>query len=83
MKEANAEIEDMNEMILRSWEKIKDEKLKKESAIRRYRIVRSASEELVTHYQKVEHELAAYKCKQTGWIQRKKYNELQGKTDKM
>jgi hypothetical protein len=43
LKEANGEIEDMNDMILRSWEWLGDEKLKKESAIRRYRIARSAS----------------------------------------
>ena len=43
LKERDEEIEEMNEMILRSWERLGDEKLKKESAIRRYRIVRSSS----------------------------------------
>ena len=70
LKDAKEEIEEMNEMILRSWERLGDEKLKKQSAIRRYRIVRSASQELVTHYKKVEDELAAYKCEENGWIER-------------
>ena len=43
LKDADEEIEEMNEMILRGWERLGDEKLKKESAIRRYRIVRSSS----------------------------------------
>jgi len=43
LKDANEEIEEMNDMILRGWERLGDEKLKKESAIRRYRIVRSSS----------------------------------------
>jgi hypothetical protein len=60
LKEAHEEIEQMDDMVLRSWEMIGDEKLKKESAIRRYRIARSASQELVTHYQAVEDKLSAY-----------------------
>ena len=60
LKEAKEEIEEMNDMILRSWERLKDEKLKKQSAIRRYRIVRSASQEMVAHYQKTEDQLTAY-----------------------
>ena len=49
LREAKEEIEEMNDMILRSWERFGEEKLKKQSAIRRYKISRSASQELVTH----------------------------------
>jgi len=64
------EIEDMNDMILRSWKMQEEQKRKKQNAIRRFRIERSASQELATRYNKIEHELAEYKCEQNGWVER-------------
>lgn len=77
LQEKEEEIEDMNQLILKTWERLGDEKLKKESAIRKYRIERSASQELVKHYAETEDELAAYQCPRNGWIERAKYNDLQ------
>ena len=70
LKEAKEEIEDMNDMILRSWKMQEEQKRKKQNAIRRFRIERSASQELATRYNKIEHELAEYKCEQNGWVER-------------
>ena len=73
----------MNDIILSAWDKLKTEKHKKQNAIKRFRIERSVSQELDVRYRKVEHELAHYKCEQNGWIERRKYNELQTEIDEL
>ena len=50
MKEARSEIVEMDEEIQKSWKKLNDEKQKKQNAIKRFRIERSASQELDTRY---------------------------------
>ena len=43
LKEANDEIDEMDGLILTSWNRLEEEKDKKREALRRYRISRSAS----------------------------------------
>ena len=66
----------MDKTIRDGWFKLESEKIKKQSAIRRYRIERSASEELIRHYQHVEDELDKYENPKHGYIDQKIYNDL-------
>ena len=83
LKEAHAEIGNMDQTIKSSWEQLKEANQKKRQAQRALRIERSASQELVNHYSDMQKEFNEFKSNPNGYIKWTEYDECKKNNDEL